>query len=69
MALQTTGNKLLQTAQERDEIRFFLTRQLDAEYKIEELDRIVESQQAAVVQVRRRILDAPQRKGLDRPIG
>ena len=49
MALQTTGNKLLQTAQKRDEIRFFFTRQLDAEHEVEELDRIIEGQQATVV--------------------
>src|SRR4051795_12541715 len=43
-------------------------RQLEAEHQVEEFDRVGERQQAAVVEVRRRILDAAQRQGLDRAI-
>src|SRR5215211_4104743 len=42
--------------------------QLEAEHQVEEFDSVGEGQQAAVVEVRRRILDAAQRQGLDRAI-
>jgi hypothetical protein len=58
-----------QRAQEVDEVLLFARRQLRAEYEIEEFNRIVEGQQAPVVQLRRRILDAAKRKGFDGPVG
>src|SRR3954447_24602671 len=42
--------------------------QLEAEHQIEEFNSIGERQQAAVVEVRRRILDAAQCQGLNRAI-
>ena len=36
---------------------------------VEELDGVLEREQAPVVEVRRRVLDAAQREGLDRPLG
>ena len=39
------------------------------EHEVEELDRVLQRQQAVVVQVRRRVLDAAQREGLDRAVG
>src|ERR1700692_1797705 len=52
-------------AKERDQIALLLGGQFGAEHQIEELDRIIERQQAPVVHVGRRILDAAQREGLD----
>src|SRR6266403_3211833 len=52
-------------AKERDQIALLLAGQFRAEHQIEELDRIIESQQAPIVQVGRLILDAAQREGLD----
>src|SRR3954447_8418851 len=40
-------------------------RQLEAKHQVEEFDRVGERQQAAVVEVRRRILEAAQCQGLD----
>src|ERR1700675_2646281 len=51
-------------AKERDQIALLLGGQFRAEHQIEELDRIIERQQATVVQVGRRILDPAQREGL-----
>src|SRR4051812_18879176 len=42
--------------------------QLEAEHQVEEFDSVGERQQAAVVEVRRRLLDAAQCQGLDRAI-
>src|SRR5258707_10562190 len=56
---------LSEGAKERDQIALLLTGQFRAEHQIEELNRIIERQQAPVVQVGRRILDAAQREGLD----
>ncbi len=39
-----------------------------SEHEVEELNRIFERQQAAIVQVRRRILDASKRERLDLPV-
>src|SRR5260370_8529780 len=50
---------------ERNQIPLLLAGQLGTEHQIEELDRIIERQQAPVVQIGRRILDAAQREGLD----
>src|ERR1700676_3378439 len=52
-------------AKERDQVALLLAGQFGAEHQIEELNRIIERQQAPVVQVGRRILDAAQREGLD----
>src|SRR6202790_1269912 len=52
-------------AKERDQIALLVLGQFSAEHQIEELDRIIERQQAPVVHVRRRILDSAQREGLD----
>src|SRR5258706_15910438 len=52
-------------AKERDQIALLLAGQFRAEHQIEELNRIIERQQAPVVQVGRLILDAAQREGLD----
>src|SRR6202171_2807250 len=52
-------------AKERDQIALLLGGQFGAEHQIEELNRIIERQQAPVVQVGRRILDAAQWEGLD----
>src|SRR6202140_798379 len=51
-------------AKERDQIALLLAGQFRAKHQIEELDRIIERQQAPVVHVGRRILDAAQREGL-----
>jgi hypothetical protein len=56
---------LSEGAKERDQIALLLAGQFRAEHQIEELDRIIESQQAPIVQVGRLILDAAQREGLD----
>ena len=45
-------------AKELNQIPLLLAGQLGAEHQIEELDRIIERQQAPVVQIGRRILDA-----------
>src|ERR1700720_429173 len=52
-------------AKELNQIPLLLAGQLGAEHQIEELDRIIERQQAPVMQIGRRILDAAQREGLD----
>src|ERR1700674_7437 len=52
-------------AKERDQVALLLAGQFGAEHQIEELNRIIERQQASVVQVGRRILDTAQREGLD----
>src|SRR6266849_9119552 len=52
-----------------DEIVLFPLVQLEAEDQVEELDGVGERQQTPVVQIGRRILDAPQGERLDRPIG
>src|SRR5882672_2415829 len=52
-------------AKERDQIALLLAGQFRAEHQIEELNRVIKRQQAPVVQVGRRILDAAQREGLD----
>src|SRR5207302_729321 len=53
---------------ERDEVLLLLVIQLQFQNQIEELHRVFEGQQAAVVQVRRRVLDAAQRERLDRAV-
>src|SRR5450759_226370 len=50
---------------ERDQIALLLAGQFRSEHQIEELNRIIERQQAPIVHVGWRILDAAQREGLD----
>ncbi len=56
-------------AEKCHEVLLFLWLQFGAKHQIEEFDRVIEGQQPAIMQVRRRLLDAPQREGLDRPVG
>src|SRR5258708_10568937 len=56
--------RLSEGAKERDQIALLLAGQFRAEHQIKELDRIIERQQAPVVQVGRLILYAPQREVL-----
>jgi hypothetical protein len=58
-----------QRAQEGDQILLLRRGQLVGEDEVEELDRVLERQQAAVVQIGRRVLHAAQREGLDRAVG
>src|SRR5260370_6879457 len=50
--------RLSEGAKERDQIALLLAGQFHADPQIKELDRIIESQQAPIVQVGRLILDA-----------
>ena len=59
----------LQGSEKCDDVRFLGRRELRFEHEIEELDGVFECQQPAVVEIRRRIFDAPQREGLDRSVG
>ena len=65
-ATGASGSELLH---EGDEVALLVGRELDADHEVEELDRVLEREQPAVVQVRRRVLDAAQRERLDRPVG
>src|SRR5258708_16396597 len=58
----------LESAKEGDQIAVLLVGQLRDEHDIEELDRIIERQQAAVVHIGWRLLDAAQGKCLDRSV-
>src|SRR6478736_450377 len=55
--------------QERPQVGLLACRQLCPEDQIEKLDRVVECEQTTIVEVRRRVLDAAQREGLDRTFG
>src|SRR2546428_13093309 len=56
-------------SQEGDQVALLLSCELDAGDQVEELDGVVERQQPPVVQVGRRILDAPERERLDGTVG
>src|SRR5262249_23611397 len=58
----------LQLSQERYQVLLLLRRELQSLDEVEELDGVLQRQTAAVVQVGRAILDAPQGEGLDRPV-
>ena len=58
----------LQAPQIRHQVALLLVRQLQRQHQVEELDRVLQRQQPAVVMVRRRILDAAERERLDRPV-
>src|SRR5258708_1868232 len=57
-----------QLSQERHQVRFLLLGELQSLDDVEELDGVLQSQTAAVVKVRRAVLDAPQRESLHRPV-
>ena len=52
-----------------DERVLFLLRQLRSENEVEELHRVGEGWQPAVMKIGRRVLDPAQGKGFDRPVG
>src|SRR5271155_1960221 len=54
--------------QELHQILFLRRRQIRAQDEVEEFDRVLQSQEPAVMQIRRRILHAAQREGLDRTV-
>src|SRR5450631_3647872 len=58
-----------QRPHERHQVLLLLRIQLQFQNEIEELHRVLQRQQAVVVQVRRRVLDAAKRKGLDGAVG
>src|SRR5947209_868165 len=55
---------LSQLPQEGHEVRLLLLAELQPLHEVEELHRVLQRQAAAVVEVRRAVLDAPQREGL-----
>src|SRR6266850_6613368 len=55
-------------AEERHQIRFLLLGQLQPQDQVEELDGVLQRQAAAVVHVRRAVLDPAQREALDRAV-
>src|SRR5713226_1327014 len=59
------GSDELQLAHEGHKRRLLPRRQLHAENEVEELDRILQRQEAPVVQIWRRVLDPPKGEGLD----
>ena len=58
----------LKLAHVRDEVGLLLLAQLRAQHEVEELDGVLQRQQATIVKVRRAVLDAAQRERLHRPI-
>src|ERR1700746_2437442 len=66
--LQQASVSILKGSEECNEVLLLVAGQLRAEDQVEELNRVVEREQTAVMHVRRRVLDAAQREGLDRPI-
>lgn len=64
--LQTNGS--LKTEEISHKVLLFSLIELQFENNVEELDGVVKGRTTTVVQVRRRILDASQRKRLDRPL-
>src|ERR1700730_11146649 len=54
--------------EEGHEVRLLGRGQLGAQGQVEELHRVVEGQEPAVVQIGRRVLDAAKRERLDRPV-
>src|SRR5512144_1560936 len=58
-----------QHAEVRDDIVLLGGGELGAEDHVEELDRIFEREQPAIVQVGRRVLDAAERERLEDPLG
>src|SRR5450631_149684 len=58
-----------QRPHERHQVLLLLRIQLQFQDEVEELHRVLQRQQAVVVQVRRRVLDAAEREGLYRTVG
>src|SRR5262249_45647550 len=58
-----------QRAQEHHQVLLLRRGEFSREDEVEELDRVLERAKSAVMQIRRRVLDAAQRKGLDRAVG
>src|SRR6188474_760393 len=63
--LTVPGFSPSQDPHEGHQIALLLRSKLECQDQIEELDRIFEGQTPAVMQVRRALLDAAERKGLD----
>src|SRR5437773_3048739 len=63
------GRDRLQGSHERHQVLLLALAELQVEKDVEELDGVLERRQPAVVQVRRAVLDAAKRKGLDPPFG
>src|SRR3981189_1054465 len=55
-------------AQEGHQILLLRRGQLVGEDEVEELDRVLEREEPTIVEIWRRVLDAAQREGLDRPV-
>ena len=53
---------------EGHQLALLLAGQLRLQNEVEELDRVFQGQQAPIVEVRGRFLDAAEREGLDRPL-
>src|SRR5439155_11681678 len=69
-AAKVTGEEeQLQLAHEGDQGRLLPRRQLHAQHEVEELHRILQRQEAPIVQVWRRVLDPAQGEGLDGALG
>ncbi len=60
--------KRLKLTQECNQVFLLVCGQFGFEHEVEKLHRIVERQQAAIVQVGRRVLNAAQAEGLDRAV-
>ena len=58
-----------QRTQERDQVSFFLLRELHAQDHVEELDCILKRQKTSIVEIWGRLLHATKRERLDRTIG
>src|SRR3989442_14214733 len=69
MFMSVSPTASLQRSQKRHEIPFFVRRELRAEDQVEEFHRVLKGQQAAIVQIGRRVLDATEREGLDGSVG
>ena len=55
----------LERSHERDQVALGCVFEIELEHPVEELDRILERQEPTVMEIGRRILDSPQREGLD----
>lgn len=64
----TSDWTFLESLHERDQVFLFLVVQLKPQNKVEELNRIIERQQAAIVHVWWRVFDTTQREGFYRTV-
>jgi hypothetical protein len=60
--------RLLKGSHKGYKISFLLIGELEFKDQVEELYRILQCQKPSIMKVRWRVLDAPQREGLDRTI-